>query len=460
MTAASRLPLHRLLRDGRPVESVVCLDGERTLTWRDFSHRAATLAWQIKARPERRWGLCCDHPFDFACALFAVLHSGGSAIIPPNFQSGTLAQLSSAMDAVLDDDTVAAMAGISLPTEATLTFSPLSPTDAVIDLYTSGSSGEPKLVRKSLAQLEAEVLAQETKWGAVMGGAPVVATVPHHHIYGLLFRLLWPLSSGRPFDAQVYVYPEALAQRIASLGTAVVVSSPAHLSRMADLIPLKALAPARLIFSSGGPLPAVAAADFEAALGQAPTEIYGSTETGGIAWRRQSTADAAWTPLPDVTVAMDEDSALRVKSSFLPDANWCRMDDGAEILADGRFLLKGRLDRVVKIEGKRLSLPEVEQRLRQHSWITEAGAVPLQGRRQTVGVVATLSAKGLHQLSVIGKRETVKVLRHHLAIFFEPVLLPRHWRFPANMPVNERGKLTLANLAALFETSDDETLAA
>jgi acyl-coenzyme A synthetase/AMP-(fatty) acid ligase len=39
------------------------------------------------------------------------------------------------------------------------------------------------------------------------------------------------------------------------------------------------------------------------------------------------------------------------------------MDDGIELMPDGRFRLLGRLDRVVKIEEKRLSLPEMEARL-------------------------------------------------------------------------------------------------
>ena len=69
---------------------------------------------------------------------------------------------------------------------------------------------------------------------------------------------------------------------------AVLVASPAHLKRLPPALPW-GLAAARLsgLFSSGGPLPDAALADCRSLLLQAPIEVYGSTETGGIAWRRR-----------------------------------------------------------------------------------------------------------------------------------------------------------------------------
>jgi acyl-coenzyme A synthetase/AMP-(fatty) acid ligase len=58
-------------------------------------------------------------------------------------------------------------------------------------------------------------------------------------------------------------------------------------------------------------------------------------------------------------------------------------------------VLRGRLDRVVKIEGKRLSLPELEQRLQSHAWVAAAAAVPLPAPlRLGVGVVPTPRRRG------------------------------------------------------------------
>ena len=40
--------------------------------------------------------------------------------------------------------------------------------------------------------------------------AVVLATVPAHHIYGLLFRVLWPLASKRAFASSLIRYPQDL----------------------------------------------------------------------------------------------------------------------------------------------------------------------------------------------------------------------------------------------------------
>ena len=68
-----------------------------------------------------------------------------------------------------------------------------------------------------------------------------------------------------------------------------------------------------------------------------------------------------------------------------------------------------------------------------------------------------LSPLGKALLTELGTRATTQSLRLHLADYFEPVLLPRRWRFVDQLPHNERGKLTQVALAALFELDDDES---
>ncbi|MFP3656715.1 AMP-dependent synthetase, partial [Burkholderia sp. SIMBA_052] len=76
------------------------------------------------------------------------------------------------------------------------------------------SSGRPKPIRKTLAQFNAEVHTLERQWGALVGDATMLASVPHHHIYGLLFRVLWPLAAGRAFDRAVSIEPLHLQTQI------------------------------------------------------------------------------------------------------------------------------------------------------------------------------------------------------------------------------------------------------
>ena len=245
-------------------------------------------------------------------------------------------------------------------------------------------------------------------------------------------------------------------ERLGQFPAAVLVASPAQLVRLPDLVRLPAMTAApRLIFSSGGPLPATAAQALAEGLGVAPIEIFGSTETGGVAARNQSVDGDLWTPFPGHRVQCAENGALLLHSTFLKSDEPWLMDDRIELLADGRFRLCGRLDRVVKIEEKRLSLPDMEARLGEHAWVTAAAAVPLVGRRQTVGAVVVLSPAGRAHLEATERRLVVATLRAHLERYFDRVLLPRRWRFVESLPVDERGKLTQAALQAVFESPSE-----
>jgi acyl-coenzyme A synthetase/AMP-(fatty) acid ligase/3-hydroxymyristoyl/3-hydroxydecanoyl-(acyl carrier protein) dehydratase len=457
---AEFLAIHALLAHGRPDAYPVCQGAEGIVRWREFSGRVATAAEWLSKRAERRWLLASDDALTFAIGLLALLHAAKEVVIPPNAQAGTLHLLAGAFDArFADAESALANAGWARPASSNR-LTAIDPQHAVIDLYTSGSTGRPKQVRKNLAQFEAEVETLEALWGCRLGTAAIVATVPHQHIYGLLFRLFWPLSSGRVFDAAMCSHPGILEERLALFQSAALISSPAHLTRLPQLLQLSTLAAKPVaVFSSGGPLPASAAHELGRALAGAPIEIFGSTETGGVAWRRQdgATDEELWTPFPCHEISRSTLGALLLRSPFLEDNPW-EMDDAIEQRQDGRFRLLGRLDRVVKVEGKRLSLPDMEMRLEAHELVDQAAALALSGRRQSIAAVVALNAQGKERLAAEGRRGVSQRLRKHLAEYFEEVVLPRRWRFPDRLPVNEGGKLAHALLADLFSHADDDNL--
>ncbi len=443
-------------------DHAVAFRDDHAISRAEFDARVGAAATELRRRRERSWLIACDDAFYFLCGFFGALYAGKRLIIPPNFQPGTLASFEAQAQGWIVDTVdravgkhSARLAVESLHAEASA--ESIVPDTAVIDLYTSGTTGAPKRVPKHPRQLTAEVDVLEALWGKELGTAAVVSTVPHHHIYGLLFRLLWPLRAQRAFDVLPCSSPDELLQRLRKFGRAVIVSSPAQLSRWPELMDLTALAPhAAAIFSSGGPLPAAVAKAYERALGFAPTEVYGSSETGGIAWRVQGDAadSQAWTPSPRVDVRVDADSTLHVRSPFVGGDAWFAMADAAQPLTDGRFLLLGRLDRIVKIEEKRLSLPELEQRLTAHPWVADAGVAVLEGKRRLLGAVVVLTAAGRERLQGDGKRQISGELKRFLSQYYEPSLLPRRWRFVEAMPHNDSGKISSAALAALFSALD------
>src|SRR5690606_24867425 len=132
----------------------------------------------------------------------------------------------------------------------------------------------------------------------VREGSRVLAMVPPHHIYGLLFGVLVPLVSG----GALYRHTPLMAPEVAAalaMDIDVLVTVPAHL-RALGLAPERQPPVAR-IFSSSAPLVPEVAQKLRARFGWTVTEVFGSTETGGIGWR-DSGGEGPWTPLPGVEV--------------------------------------------------------------------------------------------------------------------------------------------------------------
>jgi len=309
-----------------------------------------------------------------------------------------------------------------------------------------GPFGETRATR-ILAQLDAEVAVLERTFGHLLPDGPMIGTVPHHHIYGCLFRLLWPLAAGRPFLVGPAGDPSGLLRALAGPAPAALATSPAHLARLPHLLDLDALPrPPGVIFCSGGPLRAEDAALWRRRVPAGVVEVYGSTESGGIAWRIQGPdpADAHWTPFDDVAVEF-QDGAL-VATSFRAGPGPLRMEDAAEPVPDGRFRLLGRLDRTIKLEEKRISLPELERALEAHPWVAQAALTLLEGPRSGLG-----AAVALRPGAPAGRAILVRTLRAHLARRFEGPALPRRWRFPRELPYDGRGKLTAQALNGLFQ---------
>lgn len=447
------IALHEMLCAAADDATAVCRNGAEVLTLGDLRARAEAIARMMQASGARRVAICTDDPYDFACAFFAVA-AHGEVVIPASNAPGYLRDLAHAYDLVLDAPTLAACVH-DPEREPAVAGCPIDAAVAVT-LYTSGSSGTAKPVRKSLAQFDAEVRTLQREWGGRIGAAVTLSSVPHHHIYGLLFRILWPLAAGRAFDRTPVLEPLQLQQRLAAYGVVVVVSTPSQLMRWPALpgFPMQEPAPCAF-FSSGGPLPADVAAAYSNAFGAAPLEIFGSTETGGIAWRRQDISPA-WQPLTGVDVRCDDDGVLCVRSGHLGHDGWHSTDDTARFDAQGRFALVGRRDRVVKLDGKRVSLPELEARILAHAYVEQAAAVVVDGTtRAHVGVVAVLSAAGRDALVTDGRIAVATTLRHALGAYVDAAALPRYWRFLHAMPFDTRGKLPAAVLAAAFKVAPE-----
>lgn len=448
----------------------------------DFTHAVQRWRAAFQARGDHRVALYFQDSHAFAAALFGAWHAGKTVVLPGDLQAATLQRLQGEVGSLASDTPQDALPAVQASPVATENVSgpemrPLDPLATHLVIYTSGSSGEPCAIDKCLAQLDAEVAALEACLGPQITSASkaasapnrVLTTVSHQHIYGLLFGVLWPLAAHRPFAGARLTYPEDIA-RCTAEGPCLLVSSPAHLGRLPEHLDWSgARDHLRAVFSSGGPLPLDAARQAQALLGRAPIEVFGSSETGGIAWRQRRLDDAAhhnaahserWTPLPGVMLD-EQDGCLRVQSPHLPpqsgkaaEAAWFTTADRvAEMSPDGRFTLLGRADRIVKLEEKRVSLTAIEQCLMQSPWVSAARVLMLPGATRTeLGAVVALNAAGHAALGTQGKLALNHALREHLLHVVERVALPRRWRYLNELPTNAQGKTTEALLMSLFSS--------
>ncbi len=443
------------LSRGPSSQQLISFNHHDIVTGSAFTAQVSALYQALTADDTKRWLLACEQSDLFAVGLCAGLLAGKQLILPANTQSGTLSELSHEFDGILSDTCLCeGKSFLPLKKETTIneTSWPESSAIGELILFTSGSSGQPKAITKTLDQLDAEVSVLEQTFAAHLPQCSVISTVSHQHIYGLLFKILWPLAASRPFLSEQVEYPETLTYYTNLFPNLCLISSPAQLSRLPEALDFTAqLRSPSLVFSSGGPLSYQAATDIARCYGKPPIEVFGSTETGGIAYRRQYSESEPWRAFSSHQIEQDaQDGALLLKSPYLENRDWLKCDDKISLLKEGEFQLLGRLDRIVKIEEKRVCLVQMESLLESHPLVSQAALLVLETPRMQLGAAIVLSNLGLELLQNEGKLAVNNQLKKHLLSQFERVTLPRRWRYPEQLSLNSQGKRLHGKLVELF----------
>lgn len=456
------IPFSRLRADSRAADFPISFGEGRALAWRDFLAHVAAFRRLIRDSGNRRWVLNCDDIFLFDCALVAILQEGMEAMPCANVSPEFLSEIVGDGTGIICQRELPGAERLRYledgesPGEAIEPLAPIDPEAARITLWTSGSTGRPKSFPKRLAELEAEANELFLLWGDLLDGRRLYSSVNHQHIYGLLFASILPVSAGMPFFAGIVRYPESL-ESLPDANPALV-CSPAFLKRIAetDLEP-DPFPDKPVIFSSGGVLPPEVARAVEKRLGFAPLEIYGSTETGGIAWRK-SVADTAWTPFRRNRVFLAEDGRIAVASPYILDPAGFVSGDIGHFIDGGRFILEGRADSIVKIEEKRISLAEVEARLAESPYVSESSVIALSGRRQYLAAAIALNEAGRARFAGVEKKVINEYFRDFLSRYLEGAVVPKKWRFLDALPRNAHDKVARADIEALFAQRDGITV--
>jgi len=414
----------------------------------------------VLAAPEYQGASIClavDGRAVMAAVLLAALHpslAGGPTLLLPFALSAPaltrMQQLTGFTAAICDIDRdlpegtaiIRPPAGTSAELAAC---APISAQAELLRIFTGGSTGTPQIWSKTGENLFGEGFSLARHF-AVTEQDCIVATVPPCHIYGLLFSVILPLVSGASVVMATPSFPGEIADVIQEQRATLLAGIPPHYRALRG----KKVAGSslRLAFSSAGMLDAEDNEAFSHLNKVGIVEVYGSTETGGIATRNRHLGETSFTAFPAVSWTIKEDR-LCVRSPYLSpelpvaDDGFFTTGDRVERSGTTQFILKGRVDGVTKVGGKRVDLEEVRAVIKKVPQVSDCVvmALPDSGGREH-RIVALVQ----------GTEVDMNLLRQTLADSLEFYALPRLLKTINRIPLQENGKYDRDAIIQLLET--------
>ena len=460
------MELHSITKftaDSRADNHVVCYSDvwskNNFKTWKDFLTDTAKLRSFIQTKPNKDFILHCEDYWYFLCTFVALLQCKKAVYVTQNITESFMAEAKTPEVYFITDQKVALddttffipdlVEKAAAPSDAEIRALPkIDDEETELYLYTSGSTGKPKAVRHIMKEIEKDNEVVISLWGEEYFKRKLITTVSQHHAYGLYWAICLPFTLGLPFRRERVEFPSEF-EKLTDVSY-VLVSTPAFLKRtveVLDKLDMKDI----FISVSGGAVSEELAVSTEKLFGFCPMEGYGSTETSGVAYRQQSRDGLIWTPYDCVKLWVGEDGCLNVISPFIKDPAGVATADLVEIYEDGRFLLKGRSDSIVKIEEKRISMTEVENRLLESGLVSEVKVVALSNDvRQYLAAAIVLNTEGRKKFENVEKFKINSWFHDFLMKYFENVVIPKKWRFIEKLPCDVQGKVHKLEVMALF----------
>ena len=456
-------PITKFKADSRKDDHIVCYDDiwskKDYKTWKDFLTDTAKMRAFFDSHSAKEYILHCEDYWYFLCTFVAILQCKKTVYITQNITESFMAEVKTPGVSFITDQNVPLddtsffipdlIEKATMPSETDIRTTPeINDEETEIYLYTSGSTGKPKAVRHTMKEIETDNSVVISLWGEEYFKRKQITTVSQHHVYGFYWCICLPFTLGLPFRRKRIEFPSEFEKLTDT--SYVLVSTPAFLKRTVEVLDKLDMKDV-FISVSGGAVSEELAVSTEKLFGFCPMEGYGSTETSGIAYRQQSRDGLVWTPYDCVKLWVGEDGCLNVKSPFIKDPAGVATADLVELYDDGRFLLKGRADSIVKIEEKRISMTEVENRLLETGFVSEVKVVALSNEvRQYLAAAVVLNAQGREKFAHSEKFEMNRWFHDFLMKYFENVVIPKKWRFVEKLPCDVQGKVHKLEVMALF----------
>lgn len=301
-----------------------------------------------------------------------------------------------------------------------------------INFYTSGFTGFPKLIEKTLKQFEAEALKIIGEFGENLKDSIFAYSVPHYHSYGFVFDFLVPYILELKFLDNRINYLETL-NNFEEYKEITFITNPAFLKRI-DKSSLK-IKSKWYVFSSTGALDKDTSDLCIETFNTDAIEIYGSTEGGGMAYRKKSEKDL-WTRLKIVKLKVNENGSLFCSSGYTGEGLWVHVGDVVDMKNENEFELLGREDSIVKIEGKRISVQQIDRQILQDKNFIDSYTIYCKSykREYAASFIVLKDANA-------NKDNMIKYIKDYLKGYFEKIVIPKKIYFIERIPRNELGKI-------------------
>jgi len=331
---------------------------------------------------------------------------------------------------------------------------PALPADARLIKLTSGSTGLPKGIVTSDANLLADCASicasMDIRPDDVNFGA-----IPMSHSYGFSNLVMPLLAQGTAVVISNQYMPQSVIDLCNDYACTVVPLIPMVFEHLSNLPHDDGMfATARTFLSAGAPLPPATSRRFRERFGEPIHSFYGCSECGGITYDRRGAAverGSVGSALDGVELSIDSarlivrsDSValgyLHDVSAFHPfEPRTFVTDDIAEIVDDD-VVLTGRISDLINTAGKKVNPREVEQIILQ-----------MEGVRQVKVYGAPAGARGdVVAAAIVGSPDVTRErVRLYCAARLSAHKVPRIVKLIEQLPVDERGKVKRAALATL-----------
>lgn len=385
-----------------------------------------------------------------AASILASLASDFTVILPYALSSQALQEIQNLfhVDTMITDQADINLSGINPVIPKLDNVGPFSlplaksPDTPFLNFFTGGSTGRPKVWKKTARNMFGEAFFLTEKFNIDRNDC-IMATVPPYHIYGFLFSIMVPFVSLSGVMADIYSFPQEIRNGLQKNTPTILASIPMHYRILkGGEIPGDSL---RMAFSSAGKLDDADADYFYHKTGTELFEIYGSTETGGIADRCRARGETSLEAFEIIDWKVVHER-LYVRSPFIsPDIavdseGFFQTGDRVVKHDEKHFSLLGRADGIVKVGGKRVDLEDVRNRITQIKGVTDAVVFAMEGEKGRESRICAM---------VQGKIDK-KYLIDSIFQQVEPYAMPRDIRVVEKIPFSSSGKYDRKSLEKYF----------